>query len=251
MTDLSSTPQSLHGWYQHSKGDPRQFFKDLQTLDCPTLATLIRRDCALAPRGRLRTAVELELLNRTPKPSLDNLRKRTGSEQTLQWMFIHREYFYQKAGQILWRELPTCCAGEPADGRCDLLVFDKEKVRPVLVELKQGSAGDPLTGVLLEALWHWAFTIRHLDSFDAQIRGFGFAATDPPGIAVAAPDQYFRRTSVRTRSPRNDEFKSALAWISYLKQNKIVDIDLYSVSDDWQRVGPSFAMQRIYDNMDI
>ena len=40
-------------------------------------------------------------------------------------------------------------------------------------------------------------------------------------------------------------------WISHLKENNIVNIDLYSVSDDWQGTGPTFGMERIYKNMNL
>jgi hypothetical protein len=245
MTTGSPSPRSIRDWYRLSKKDSSKFFNDLHLLDCSSLIAILQQDIALQPRGRLRTAAELESLSRTGLPSLDVCKAKGPDEQTLQWMFMHRRYFELAHERIVWRELPTCCAEETPEGWCDLLAFDEAQARPLLVELKRGSATDPLTGVLLEALWHWVFGVRHNADLNTQLRGFGHTPNNPPRLAVAAPDEYYRQAQQRTREPRGSEYQVAIAWLACLRQNKIVDIDLYAIEDAWLSTGPAFNMRKI------
>ena len=89
----------------------RSYFRDLPTLDCDALMGALALETSLPPTGRLRTKVELEELSRSLVPAIRDLAMRGPSEQTLQWMFMHRNRLLSLTECVLARELPTCCAG--------------------------------------------------------------------------------------------------------------------------------------------
>jgi len=245
MTTGSPSTRSIHDWYRLSKKYPRKFFRDLHFLDCSSLIATLQNDSTLQPRGHLRTAAELKGLSRTGLPSLGACKAREPDEQTLQWMFIHRCFFHVPHERIVWRELPTCCAEETPEGWCDLLAFDEVQARPLLVELKRGSATDPLTGVLLEALWHWTFGVQHSAEFKKQLCDFGYSTNNRPRVAIAAPEEYYRQAQQRTRGPRGSEYQIALSWLACLRQKQVVDIEMFAIENAWQSSGPAFSMRRI------
>jgi hypothetical protein len=232
-------------WYDHSKDSASAFFRDLEQLDCDTLVRLLGLETALSPRGSLRTKVQLEALNRAQRPSIQDLQMREPDEQTLQWMFMHRKHLLSISEEVAFRELPTCCEGESVEGRADLLAFDQLRKQPIIVELKRKTASDPLSGVVLEALSHWAFNVRHLADFKSLLFEFGCVAEELPRVVIAAPEGYYRSNRKRTRPPRGKEFYIAKNWIECLRQREVVTIDLYTTEDDWLSEGPDFVMGKI------
>jgi hypothetical protein len=206
---------------------------------------MARADATVPPRGVLRTKAELADLGRVKLPDIGDLRSREPTEQTLQWMFMHRGYFVETHQHIVWRELPTCCTGERAYGRADLVAFDTRAAQPIIVELKRTDATDALTRVVLEALWHWVFNIQHLAGLHALLSEFGHPTRLRPRIAIAAPQAYFTTARCRTRAPRSSEYDLALSWIDRLNGEGLVSTEVYAIDDDWQRSGPDFRMLRM------
>lgn len=126
------------------------------------------------------------------------------------------------------------------------MLFDTDGRVPVLVELKKADANDALTRVVLEALRHWIFAMRHRQSFDRQMWSFGYAAAGAPRVAIAAPSTYFRLTREKTRPPRGREFELALEWMAHLRRSRVVDIGVYEIADDWQAAGPAFRVRQVF-----
>lgn len=246
MTNEFSSHLGIRDWYRLSKGGTRAvFFRDLPTLDCDALMGALASETSLPSTGRLRTKVELEELSRSLVPPIQDLAMRGPNEQTLQWMFMHRKRLLSLTECVLARELPTCCAGESVEGRADLLAFDQLLAQPIIVELKCEKASDPLSGVVLEVLSHWAFNVRHLADFNAQLSGFGYLPSKPPRLAIAAPEGYYVETRRRTARRQCNEYDIAMTWIDALLRNNIVTVDLYAIEDDWLSAGPDFQMWKI------
>lgn len=214
-------------------------------LDCEALKGVLALETSLAPTGHLRTKVELEELTRSVMPPILELKMRGPNEQTFQWMFMHRKHLLSSTECVLARELPTCCAGESVEGRADLLAFDQVLARPIIVELKCGTASDPLAGVVLEILSHWVFNVRHLADLTAQVNAFGYLSSGSPRLAIVAPEGYYIETRRRTSRRRCNEYDIAMSWINELRRNEIAMIDLYAVENDWLGAGPDFRMWKI------
>jgi hypothetical protein len=221
------------------------FFRELEQLDCDTLVRLLASETSLSPRGRLRTKDQLEALDRAESPSIQALQMRKPDEQTLQWMFMHRKHLLSISEEVAFRELPTCCAGETVIGRADLLAFDQLQKQPIIVELKPKTASDSLSGVVLQALSHWAFDVRHLADFNSLLLEFGYVAGKLPRVVIAAPEGYYNSAQKRIRLPRGKEFEIAMNWIETLRQREVVTIDLYTTEDEWLSKGPNFEMGKI------
>lgn len=237
-------PTTIEGWYRLTL-QSRAFFEAVPYLDGVSLARMAMTDAMTPARGVLRTKAQLTDLGRVLLPDLDNLRSREPTEQTLQWMWMHRGHFAERQQKIVWRELPTCCAGERAFGRADLLAFDTDALQPIIVELKKATATDALTRTVLEAFWHWVFNMQHLASLEAMLCEFGHQPRLPPRIAIAAPRAYFIDARRRTRAPRNAEYELAVSWIDHLTDKKLVAIEMYAIEDDWLAAGPNFGLERL------
>jgi hypothetical protein len=165
---MDCLPSTVSDWYELSKDSGTVFFGAHRRLKTEMLANMLTNQTALPPRGRLRTIEEVQQLhrNRKPLPSVQALRARgRADEYALQCMFVHRGFFEHASQLLLCRELPTCCAKEMPEGWVDLLLFDTTVARATLVELKDEDANDPLTGVVLEVLSHWAFHVQHSSEF--------------------------------------------------------------------------------------
>jgi hypothetical protein len=172
------------------------------------------------------------------------LQGRKPVEQTLQWLFLHRNHLLSANESILWRELPTCCAGEAVEGRADLLAFDQTLAQPILVELKDGDADDPLSGAVLELLYHWAFHLQHVQHFHALLAEFGYVPACPCRLALVAPESYY--ATAEARSPRrNNEYKWAMGWIGGLSRANLVSIDLYAIEPGWLAAGAGFRIGKL------
>ncbi len=165
-------------------------------------------------------------------------------EQSLQWLFLHRNHLVSASESILWRELPTCCAGETVEGRADLLAFDQTLAQPILVELKDGDADDPLSGAVLELLYHWAFHLQHVQYFHALLAEFGCVPVCPCRLVLVAPESYY--AIANARSPRrNNEYERAMGWIDDLSRKNLVTIDLYAIEPDWLAAGAGFRIRKL------
>ena len=238
-------PENIRDWYRLSE-NLTTFYASIPHLDVKTLAKTMKADLLVPPRGRLRTRVELEREARAQPPPIETLRMASPREQTLQWMFMHRGYLAETSDKILTREVPTCCAGETRHGAADLLAYDNVNRRPIIVELKRASAGDPLTRCVLEVLWHWTFTVQHIAEFQNQLAEFGCEPVSfIPTLAIAAPESFFRDGRERSRRRGGDEFKTGLSWIVGLCEAEIVKIDLYAIENDWQAIGPEFRIRKL------
>jgi hypothetical protein len=242
---MNALPSTIRGWYELSKKDRTAFFRALRHLESETVRKMLADQTALPPRGRLRTVEELSALPRTSWPSVNDLRARGRSDEyALQCMFAHRGFFAAPSQKFLWREFPTCCADEMPEGWADLLIFDTNLFRPSLVELKDADANDPLTGVVLETLSHWAFHVQHLTEFLEVLHLFDVQPVHAvPGIAIAAPEHYFTEAKRRNREPRGQEFGRALQWIADLHQHNVVSIEMYDIEDSWLQAVPNFNMK--------
>lgn len=238
--------RGIREWYRASRSGSRgEFLKDVQSLTSHSLIALLREEISSGARGRLRTKPELEALSRTACPNIEALKAAPPREQTLQWLFVHRGHLSSSSERILCRELPTCCVGEPAEGRADLLGFDDAHGEPILVELKDGSASDPLSGAILELLYHWAFHMRHKDDFRALLADFGCEPTVPCRLVLIAPHAFYDEAERRS-SKRYGEFERAIAWITELAARNVVIIDLYALDSGWQREGIHFRLRKVH-----
>jgi len=245
--DATSTldrPTTVEGWYRLSD-HPRRFLSAVPDLGVSALVRLTERAIAQPPRGRLRSKAELADLGRVSLPALTDFRDRLPTEQTLQWMFMHRGFLVEQHEQIVWRELPTCCSGERAYGRADLLAFDRKSNQPIIVELKRATATDPLSRCVLEVLWHWTFNVQHLAGFNAVLSELDCHCDALPRAVIAAPRSYFAATELRTRGPRKSEYQTAFDWMDGLRRAGIVSTEVYAIADDWLETGPAFGMERV------
>lgn len=237
--------RGIKEWYHLSRtGSRGSFLKDIQTLTCDSLITLLKEEIATEVTGRSRTKAELDDLNRVAPPNLEALRLQPPREQTLQWLFIHRRYLYSANEMILYRELPTCYANEAAEGRADLLAFDNKLGQPILVELKSGTALDPLSSAVVELLYHWAFHTRHINDLNNLIAEFGCTPTGPCRLVLIAPQPYFDNAKRRSHR-RHQEFERAIRWIEGLAVSQLVSIELWALDPNWQRQGVHMRMQKV------
>lgn len=225
-------------------GSRGEFLKDVQSFTGDSLMALLRQEISSGARGRLRTRPELEALSRAECPNIESLKGVPPLEQTLQWVFIQRKYLFSTNESILWRELPTCCAGERVEGRADLLAFDHALGQPILVELKDGRADDPLTGAVLELLYHWTFHMQHIDEFETLLAEFSCESVLPCRLVLIAPQSFYDEARRRSRQ-RHGEFERAIGWIDGLAANKVVSIDLYALDSDWQQQSIDIRMVKV------
>ncbi len=185
--------------------------------------------------------------SRRNRPSLQELLTATPNEQTLQWLFLYRGYLQFEHERVIERELPVSPEGVEREGWVDVLAFDGTVNQPILVELKQCRANDSLTGVLLEVLAHWAFHMRYLKEFQAQLLGGGVVGSGDmtaPSVVIAAPETYFRETLRRsTHSRRHNEIRKAASMIKCMREEWDLKIRLLAIADDWQSEGIRFGIE--------
>jgi hypothetical protein len=239
---------SIFDWYQLSQKRKKQFLEQIRDLDGITLRDLAIRERDLTSSGRLRSRAELEELSRTDLPPIEDLRIRTPREQTLQWFFMHRHYLAEPTERVLCRELPSCCWGETIDGkgRADLLAFDRDYAEPILVELKRAKSEAPLCAAVMEILYHWGFYQRFSTSFRKLMHDYGCNSSGNIRLLISAPDEYFknaRKRSLERADGLDGEYHRALTWIAALKD--VVQIDVYTIEDQWQAKAPKFAMSKL------
>ena len=149
--------RSIRDWYSFSRTGRRRFFADLNQITPEGLATLVQEELNEPPVESLRTLEDIANYTRVDLPSLVELRQRDPSEQTLQYVFMHRGYFRRPFEVVLAREYPSSDRRDNRSAVIDLVVFDRECRNPLIVELERAKWTDPLFGVVLEALHHWVF----------------------------------------------------------------------------------------------
>lgn len=241
----STSSRSIREWYRLSRPGTRgEFLREVRSLSSEALVALLKQETSALPRGTLRSKTDLEELIRTDRPTVECLQAAKPTEQTLQWLFAHRGYLTSASEPILWRELPTCCVGEYAEGRADLLAFDHAVSQPILVELKDDDACDPLSGAVLELLYHWTFHMQHLQHFHALLSEFACVPQLPPRLALIAPNRFFVDAKARSRK-RGGEYEQAIEWIEKLFLQRVVALKLQAVEDGWQNAGVSFRITEV------
>lgn len=238
--------RGIRDWYRASRSGSRgEFLKDVQSLTCDSLIALLNQERSCGDKSRrLRSKDELESLSRSVCPDIESHKAKPFKEQTLQWLFVHRKYLSGPYESILFRELPTCYAGERVKGRADLLGFDHARGQPLLIELKDGEADDPLSGAILELLYHWAFHTSHIEQFHALLAEFGCEAKIQSRLLLIAPQPFYDKAKRRSRE-RHGEFERAIAWIDGLASSNLVTIERYSLDPDWQQQGVDFRMVKV------
>lgn len=250
IKQMNLRERTLRSWYLTSsgkRGSRSKFFALLDSCTPERFTRVVQADLARSAPGGLRTLASIREYSRRNSPSTEDLRTAVPDEQALQWLFLHRGYLQYKHERVIERELPVSQAGIAREGWVDVLAFDTTVHQPILVELKQRSANDSLTGVLLEVLAHWAFHIRYLAEFRRQlIEGEILAAEDmaEPAVVIAAPESYFGETLRRSRHPRrHNDVRTASALIKCMRDHWNLQVRLLAISDDWQVVGAGFGVE--------
>ena len=239
--------RSIRDWYLLSRTGRRRFFADLNEITPEGLATLVQEELNESPVESLRTLEDIANYTRVDLPSLVELKQREPSEQSLQYVFMHRGYFRRPFEVVLAREYPSSDRRDNRSAVIDLVAFDKECRAPIIVELKRAEATDPLFGVVLESLHHWAFLSRNSWLLAAVLRRAGHDCPDTCSVqlAIAAPTQYYveaqRRSAVS--AARNREYSRTIDALTYLAERMGLAIPLMSIDDRWQDMGTDFPVQ--------
>ncbi len=240
--------RSIRDWYLLSRtGSRSQFLAEIDRLTPDGLVDLVRHELKQAAVRSLRTLEDIANYRRVDLPSLAELKQRKPNEQTLQYFFMQRGYFRSRSEVVLAREYPSCDRREKRRAVIDLLAFDVENNNPLLVELKQAKANDPLFGVVLEALDHWIFFTRNFRWLAAVLSQVGHRCQDasPIQLAIAAPKEYFVETQRRSAkdSVRNREYSLTIDALTCLAKQVGLAISLVSIDDDWQDSEGEFSVQ--------
>jgi len=239
--------QSLRDWYCFSRNHRRQFLADLGENTNGALVTLIQNELNQPPIKSLRTLDDIKGYKRETLPCPTDLKQRTPNEQHLQYLFMHRGYFRHPFESVLTREYPSCDRRNDRSAVVDLLAFDNKRKQPLIVELKRAEATDPLFGVVLEGLHHWAFFCRNSLLLAAVLRRGGHDCPDACSVqlAIAAPTQYYVETQRRSAiSPaRNREYSRAIEALTYLAERIGLSVPLVAVDDNWRDTGTDFSVR--------
>ncbi|HKD05521.1 MAG TPA: hypothetical protein VKB79_06425 [Bryobacteraceae bacterium] len=236
--------QSIRDWYCFSRDHRRHFLAGLGENTNAALVTLLQNELNQAPIKSLRTLEEIKNYKRESLPRLADLKQRKPDEQHLQYLFMHRGYFRQPFESVLTREYPSCDRRNERSAVIDLLGFDNKRKEPLIVELKRAEASDPLFGVVLEALHHWAFFSRNSRLLAAVLRRGGYDCPDTCSVqlAIAAPTEYYVVTQRRsaTSPARNREYSRTIDALTYLAARTGLNVPLVAIDDNWRDTGTDF-----------
>jgi hypothetical protein len=238
--------QSIRDWYLLSRSGSRgEFFDQIGDLSPREFANLMRRELEHPPAQSLRSMDDIRKYKRVDLPPLVELKQKSPEEQILQYFFIHRGYFRFPFEIVLCREYPSSDRHVRRRAVIDLLAFDQENKRPILVELKRAKSTDPLFGAVLEALDHWIFFTRNrkLLSETLTLEGYRWGDGSPIPLAIAAPNDFFVQTKRRSdHDPtRNREYSRAIEAMTYLAEQVNLPVSLVSVEDGWQETEGNFS----------